>query len=191
MTSTRACDVYAEVFRWVVGSTSLMPVQSVASCPDQRSGFFPLLPGPAAACHHQDCHRLPIGSGSGRRLAGPVASSSGHRLPFARGRYHGRGLARRSRVHARLLPLRMQTLQLGLLSDQLPNGCRVLFRFALLLGCPTSRCSWRPHVFVTVTSCFSPVVNYHGLACPYLAPLPLLMRPQLNGGTLGRQGFEF
>jgi hypothetical protein len=31
------------------------------------------------------------------------------------------------------------------------------------------------------------VVKYHGLARRHLAPLRLLMRPQLNGGTLARQ----
>jgi hypothetical protein len=30
----------------------------------------------------------------------------------------------------------------------------------------------------------SPVVDYHGLARRHLLPLRLLMRPQLNGGTL-------
>jgi hypothetical protein len=30
------------------------------------------------------------------------------------------------------------------------------------------------------------VVDYHGLAHLYLPPFRLLMRPQLNGGTLGR-----
>jgi len=39
---------------------------------------------------------------------------------------------------------------------------------------------------VTVTASLSPVVKYHGLACRYLQPPVLLMRPLLNGGTLGR-----
>ena len=30
------------------------------------------------------------------------------------------------------------------------------------------------------------MVKYHGLARRYLSPLGLLMRPLLNGGTLGR-----
>jgi hypothetical protein len=33
----------------------------------------------------------------------------------------------------------------------------------------------------------SPVVKYHGLARRYLMPLGFLMRPLLNGGTLGRR----
>jgi hypothetical protein len=35
-------------------------------------------------------------------------------------------------------------------------------------------------------SLLSPVVKYHGLARCYLLPLGLLLRPQLNGGTLAR-----
>jgi len=34
-------------------------------------------------------------------------------------------------------------------------------------------------------SFLSPVVGYHGLARRYLIPLRFLMRPLLNGGTLG------
>jgi hypothetical protein len=39
---------------------------------------------------------------------------------------------------------------------------------------------------VTGAASLSPVVKYHGLARRYLLPLGFLMRPQLNGGTLGR-----
>ncbi len=35
-------------------------------------------------------------------------------------------------------------------------------------------------------SSLSPVVTYHGLAWRHLLPLRFLMRPLLNGGTLGR-----
>lgn len=35
-------------------------------------------------------------------------------------------------------------------------------------------------------SFLSPVVDYHGLGRRHLLPHRLLMRPQLNGGTLGR-----
>jgi hypothetical protein len=49
---------------------------------------------------------------------------------------------------------------------------------------PTSRCSRRPRLVVTITATFSPVVEYHGLDRRHLTPLGLLMRPQLNGGTL-------
>jgi hypothetical protein len=38
---------------------------------------------------------------------------------------------------------------------------------------------------VTTTASLSPVVKYHGLARRYLAPPRFLMRPLLNGGTLG------
>jgi hypothetical protein len=38
---------------------------------------------------------------------------------------------------------------------------------------------------VSITTTLSPVVKYHGLAHRQLLPLGLLMRPQLNGGTLG------
>jgi hypothetical protein len=48
----------------------------------------------------------------------------------------------------------------------------------------------RPHLFVTATSCPSPVVMYHGLACRYLIAPRFLMRPLLNGGTLGRPRSE-
>jgi hypothetical protein len=34
-------------------------------------------------------------------------------------------------------------------------------------------------------TCLSAVVDYHGLAHRHLPALRLLMRPQLNGGTLG------
>src|SRR4051812_19117898 len=45
----------------------------------------------------------------------------------------------------------------------------------------------RPRLVATVAASLSPVVKYHGLARRYVWPLGLLMRPQLNGGTLGRQ----
>ena len=45
----------------------------------------------------------------------------------------------------------------------------------------------RPHVVVAITARLSPVVRYHGLARRYLTPPRFLMRPLLNGGTLGRQ----
>ena len=38
---------------------------------------------------------------------------------------------------------------------------------------------------MTYTAVLSPVVKYHGLARRYLMPPVLLMRPLLNGGTLG------
>jgi hypothetical protein len=44
----------------------------------------------------------------------------------------------------------------------------------------------RPHLVVTTTASFSPVVKYHGLARRRLTPPRFLMRPLLNGGTLGR-----
>jgi hypothetical protein len=53
---------------------------------------------------------------------------------------------------------------------------------------PTSRCSRRPHVVVTCDDALSPVVKYHGLAHRFLRPHRLLMRPLLNGGTLGGRG---
>jgi hypothetical protein len=43
----------------------------------------------------------------------------------------------------------------------------------------------RPHLVVTVTAYLSPVVKYHGLARRHLLPPRFLMRPLLNGGTLG------
>jgi len=39
---------------------------------------------------------------------------------------------------------------------------------------------------VTITASLSPVVKYHGLARRSLLPLRFLMRPLLDGGTLGR-----
>ena len=41
---------------------------------------------------------------------------------------------------------------------------------------------------VTITASLSPVVKYHGLARSHLMPLGFLMRPLLNGGTLGGRG---
>jgi hypothetical protein len=38
---------------------------------------------------------------------------------------------------------------------------------------------------VAITAALSPVVKYHGLARRYLTPPHFLMRPLLNGGTLG------
>jgi hypothetical protein len=44
----------------------------------------------------------------------------------------------------------------------------------------------------SIASALSPVVKYHGLARCYLPPLGLLVRPQLNGGTLdGRHLVQF
>jgi hypothetical protein len=40
---------------------------------------------------------------------------------------------------------------------------------------------------VSITASLSPVVKYHGLARRYVAPPVLLMRPLLNGATLGGQ----
>jgi hypothetical protein len=40
---------------------------------------------------------------------------------------------------------------------------------------------------VACTASSSPVVKYHGLAHRHLQALGFLMRPQLNGGTLGGQ----
>ena len=39
-----------------------------------------------------------------------------------------------------------------------------------------------------MTASLSPVVKYHGLARRYLVPSGFLMRPLLNGGTLGGPG---
>jgi hypothetical protein len=46
----------------------------------------------------------------------------------------------------------------------------------------------RPHLVETCTVSLSPVVEYHGLARRYLSPPRFLMRPLLNGGTLGGEG---
>jgi len=43
---------------------------------------------------------------------------------------------------------------------------------------------------VTITASLSPVVKYHGLARRYLMPPRFLMRPLLNGGTLGGLGID-
>jgi hypothetical protein len=43
----------------------------------------------------------------------------------------------------------------------------------------------RPRLVVTTTSSVSPVVKYHGLGRLHLQPPVFLMRPLLNGGTLG------
>jgi len=39
-------------------------------------------------------------------------------------------------------------------------------------------------------SFLSPVVIYHGLGYRHLMPPALIVRPQLNGGTLGRFGLD-
>jgi len=46
----------------------------------------------------------------------------------------------------------------------------------------------RPRLVVTCAVYFSPVVMYHGLARRHLMHLGFLMRPLLNGGTLGGRG---
>ena len=43
----------------------------------------------------------------------------------------------------------------------------------------------RPRLVVTITASLSPVVMYHGLARRHLMPFRFLVRPLLNGGTLG------
>src|SRR6187551_3874525 len=43
----------------------------------------------------------------------------------------------------------------------------------------------RPRLVATCTAPFSPVVKYHGLARRHVMPPRFLMRPLLNGGTLG------
>jgi hypothetical protein len=43
----------------------------------------------------------------------------------------------------------------------------------------------RPRLVAAAAASLSPVVMYHGLALRYLTALRLLMRPLLNGGTLG------
>jgi len=43
----------------------------------------------------------------------------------------------------------------------------------------------RPRLVVTCTTSLSPVVKYHGLARRHVMPPRFLMRPLLNGGTLG------
>jgi hypothetical protein len=48
------------------------------------------------------------------------------------------------------------------------------------------RTSFRPE-----PSFLSPVVEYHGLARRYLLPLGFLMRPLLDGGTLGRPDMKY
>ena len=45
----------------------------------------------------------------------------------------------------------------------------------------------RPHLVVTSPSFLSPVVDYHGLARLHPLRPRFLMRPLLNGGTLGRR----
>ena len=44
----------------------------------------------------------------------------------------------------------------------------------------------QPHIIVTCNAALSPAVKYHGLARRYLTAIGFLMRPLLNGGTLGR-----